>query len=261
MSKNSQNVQSIERALDLLEQICTERSGLGITELSAQTELSKSTVHRLCGTLYDRGYLDKTEDSRYKVGLKLIEVVSYYINSLELQTEARPYLRAISSKLNLTAHLGVLDGDEVVYVEKMDMFSGIKLYSQIGFRVPAYCSSLGKCLLSRFSAEALEAALSNCNFEAFTEATTTSIAALKSELVGVRQRGWAIDNGEYDRELRCISAPIYDYRGEIIAAISASGSTDTLTNERIDAVAAYVKSIAEKLSQEMGFPVSTETIL
>ena len=126
------NVQSIDRALDVIEVLSGESDGLGVTEIANRIGLHKSTAHRIITTMVNRGYLNKTESGTYKIGLKLIEAVSCYINSLELQTEARPYIAKITGELGLTCHLGVLDGNEVVYIEKMDVFSNVRMYSQIG---------------------------------------------------------------------------------------------------------------------------------
>ena len=132
------NVQSIDRALDIIEVLSDENEGLGVTEIAARIGLHKSTAHRIITTMANRGYISKTEKGTYKIGLKLIECVSCYINSLELQTEARPYVARIVSELGLTSHLGVLDGTEVVYIEKMDVYSNIRLYSQIGLHVHVF---------------------------------------------------------------------------------------------------------------------------
>jgi len=252
-SQGSQGVQSIERVLDIIEALSTEQEGLGVSELSRRIGLHKSTTHRLLATLVRRGYVARSDSGCYRVGLKLIETVSYYINSLELQTEARPYIAQITTELGLTAHLGVLEGDQVVYIERMDVFSGIKLYSQIGLRMHAYCSSLGKCLLSGFSRPQLEKVMADCSFNKFTPHTLSSLDELYTALKEVRVRGWAMDNLEYSLNNRCIGAPIYDYRGEIIAAISASGPPTTLTEDRITEVAAYVRDKALAISRSIGY--------
>ena len=96
---------------------------MGLTEIANQVGLHKSTAYRIIETLFQRGYLAKTDEGSYKIGLKLIDAVSCYINSLELQTEARPYVAKLAARFGLTAHLGVLDGEYVVYIEKMDVFA------------------------------------------------------------------------------------------------------------------------------------------
>ena len=250
---SDKGVQSLERALDIIEALSTERDGLGVTELSKRINLHKSTTHRLLSTLASRGYVRRHDNGSYYLGLRLIETVSCYINSLELQTEARPYVAQITAELGLTAHLGVLEGDQVVYIERMDAVSGIKLYSQIGLRMHAYCSSLGKSLLSGFSSSELAKVMANCSFNRFTPNTISSLEELGQQLKQVRLRGWAIDDMEYDLNNRCIGAPVFDYRGEIIAAISASGPPSILTEGRIPIVADYVKAKAMLISNSLGY--------
>jgi len=175
------------------------------------------------------------------------------LNSLELQTEARPYLWDLTGKLNLTVHLGILDGTDVVYIEKLDVFNTVRIYSQIGFRVPAYCSSLGKCLLSKLSDKELNTLLAGYRFERYTENTLQDLAALKYHLREVRAQGWAIDNEEHQPGQRCIAAPIYDYRGEVIASISASGPVSLLPDERLPELVETVKKSAIQISQHLGY--------
>ncbi len=247
------SIQSVERALDIIEILSVEPQGLGVTEVAEKAGLHKSTAHRIIKTLADRGYLERTEAGGCKIGLKCIEAVSCYINSLELQTQARPHLATLTGELGLTAHLGVLDGDQVVYIEKMDVISSVRLYSQIGAHVHAYCSSLGKILLSAYSGTELRDRMSNCSFIKYTENTIAGMDELEAELGKVRKQGWAMDNEEFEIGHRCIAAPIYDYRGDIIAAISASGSSRQLTEERFDEVIEYVKETGMQISHEMGY--------
>lgn len=250
MAKDS-GVQSIERALDIIEVLADYQDGIGVTELAGKLGLNKSTVHRILATLASRGYVNKTDKGLYRLGINLIEVVSCYINNLELQTEARPYVAQTTAELGLTCHLGVLDGDQVVYIEKMDVFSNVRMYSQIGVRVRSY--SLGKCLLSNYSATQVRQIMKDCSFIKFTEKTVGSIDELLADLELVRRRGWAIDDEESERGHRCIGAPIYDYRGDIIAALSASGPVSLLTEDRIESVAEYVKKQALEISRSMGY--------
>ena len=251
---NRDSIQSINRALDLLESLATHKDGLGITALAKMAGLSKSTAHRIAGTLVERGYIEhEAASGAYRLGLKYIEIASYYINSLELQTEARPYLRELTSELGLTAHLGILDGHEVVYVEKLDLLPGLRLYSQIGFRVPAYCSSLGKCLLSGLSGDELAAVMANCDYQRYTRRTIANLGELKAQLRQVRAQVWAIDDEEYNVGHRCVGAPIFDYRGDVIAAVSASGPTASLDEQRLPQVIDRVRESARKISQRLGY--------
>ncbi len=247
------SVQSVDRVLDIIEVLSTEQDGLGVTTIAKKVGLHKSTAHRLLTTLANRGYVAKTGEGNYKIGLKLIEAVSCYINSLELQTEARPYLMQLTGELGLTSHLGILDRDMVVYIEKMDVVSSIRMYSQIGLRMHSYCSSLGKCLLSNYSKEELNGIMKDCSFIKFTNNTIGSMEELHKEINKVRKQGWAMDNEEDEIGHRCIGAPIYDYKGDIIAAISASGPKNLIKDDRIQEVANAVKKAALELSRSMGY--------
>lgn len=248
------SVQSINRAFGVLEQLSTAKDGLSLTDIAERTGLSKSTAHRIVGSLAAGGYVLREEGTgRYTLGLKLIEIVSYYINSLELQTEARPYLWQLTSELNLTAHLGILEGSDVRYIEKLDLLPGLRLYSQIGLRVPASCSSLGKCLLSGLSGGQLSDVLGPGPFPRYTDRTITDAAKLTEELHRVRARGYAVDDGEFEEDHRCIGAPIYDYRGDVIAAVSASGTWAAIPLRRVPEVAARVQGTADSISRRLGY--------
>jgi IclR family transcriptional regulator, KDG regulon repressor len=253
IEEKKSNVQVIDRTLDIIELLSTEQNGLGVTEISKRTNLHKTTVHRILSSLYTRNYVEKNKNGEYKIGLKLIEIAGCHINELELQTEARSYLLELSSKYNLTSHLGVLDGLDVVYIEKLETYSHMRLYKQIGYRTPAYCSSLGKCLLSSLSEMELEEIMANCTFERFTANTICDINSFKKHLRNIRIQKWAMDNQEQTIGQRCIAAPIYDYRGDVIAAVSGSGNLEQLPDEKINVIADYIVNIAIEISKRLGY--------
>ena len=248
----SESVRSVELALNILEHLSCSDTPLGPTKLAQLTGMDKSTVYRLLSTLSPLGYVHKQQEG-YILGPKLVAMVSRYISSLELQTEAKPYLSQLSTDLGLTTHLGMLDGCEVIYVEKMDTVPTAQLYNQIGERKPAYSSSLGKCLLSNLSGSQLNDAMANCQFKAFTSHTITSLREFREHLRQVRAQGWAIDNEETSLGHICVGAPIYDYKGEIIAAVSASGSTAVITKEYRPVVIETVQLTARAISLRMGY--------
>ncbi len=245
-------VQVIDRTLDILEYLSLTQASKGPTEIARAVGLNKSTVHRLLAALLGRGYIEKNDvDGTYHIGIKLVEIVSNRINNLELQTEARPVLNDLHDALGLIVHLGILDRHEVVYVEKMDIAPNLRRYAQIGQRVPAQCSSLGKCLLASLSGGQLEFFMADCAFAQYTQNSITSLRELKEHLRIVRSRNWAIDNEEYIPGHRCVGAPVCDYRGEIIAAVSASGPVALLTDERIPEVVEQVKRAASLISRKL----------
>ncbi len=248
-----ENVRVIERIFDILETLSDSNRPMNLTEISTSTEISKTTVHRLLLTMCARHYVEKNPDNTYSIGYKLIEIASIHINSLELLTEAKPFLSNIIRELDVTAHLGILDGQDVIYIERMNIYPNIHLYSQIGFRSPAYCSSIGKCLLSCLSKDDLDDALYAFSFEKHTKNTLTNINDLKKHLRGIRHQGWAMDDEEYKLGHRCVGAPIFDYKGDSIAAISVSGSIKQISNEKLDFIIAEVKNTANQISKRLGF--------
>jgi DNA-binding IclR family transcriptional regulator len=245
------SVHVVDRVFSLLEYLSLEPEPKGPTEIAAATRLHKSTVHRLLSALYSRGYVERTSEGKYHIGVKLIEIASNHIDNLELQTEARPLLNELRETLGLVVHLGILDHNEVVYVEKLDISRNLRLYTQIGMRVPAHCSSLGKCLLANLSGDDIDYLLPKQKLERYTPNTITSVQDLKTQLREVRLRGWAFDNGEYIAENRCVAAPLFDYRGEVIAAVSASGPTSLLTKERIPSVVEKLKETTAQISRRL----------
>lgn len=249
----SENIRSVDRALDLLELLALAPEPMNLSEICKKTNLSKSTVFRILGTLAERCYAEKRPDGTYSLGYKLIEIASSHINGLELLTESKPFLNEIARDLELTSHMGILDGKDVVYIEKLDMYPNTRLYTQVGYRSPAFCSSIGKCLMAGLSGEELDALLFGMDFHRYTKNTISGKTELKKELRKIRQQGWAMDDEEFKIGHRCIGAPVFDYRGASVAAISISGSASILTDDKIPEVVSRLKQAAAEISRRMGY--------
>jgi len=248
-----EGVQVIERALNLLETIADSRGPIELNALTSQTGLSKSTVRRILMTLMARGYVEKLPDGTYTMGSQYFATGARHINSLELQSEARSYLASLRNELGLIAYLGVLDGTDASYIGKEALALNEYLYAQVGYRTPAYCSSIGKCLLACLSKRELETVLYDMEFKALTPKTLTNERDLVADLHETRRRGWAIDDEEYSLDHRCIAAPVYNYRGDAIAAVGVSGTTENMPAERIGYIAAQVVGAADAISHRMGY--------
>lgn len=247
------NVQVLDRTFDILEELACSRGSIGLSELAQRMSMSKSTVFRILQTMVARGYAEKTLEGAYTIGPKMFDTLSYHINSLELQTEAKPYVAVLMRALGLTAHLGILDGAFVSYIEKEATEWSEEAYTRVGYRSPAYCSSMGKCLLACLSSGELEEALYGYDFKACTSNTITSKAAFVKYLHQVRKQGWAMDNEEYEWGHCCIAAPIFNYRGDAIASIGVSGTPESIPAERVEEVAQQVMLAARRISEHMGY--------
>ena len=243
----------IDKALSTIEALAESNEPLGPTQLAKMLDMNKSTVYRILQTLCRRGYASRDDDGRYTCGAKLVEVASNYINSLELETEAKPYLVMLYSELGMPVHLGVLDDMNTVYVEKLDLYSGGPDYARIGYKTPAYCSSIGKCLLAALSGEELDKVLYRYRFVAYTPNTITNPQAFKEHLRTVRAQGWAMDNEEYMLGSCCVGAPVYDYRGDAVACVSVSGNKEQFSEEKREILVRKVQQAAGQISRRMGY--------
>ncbi len=242
-----------DKVFSVLELLAKSGQQLGPTDIAKALDLNKSTVYRLLQTMAERGYAVKNKGGNYIIGPKLIEIASYNINRLELQTEAKPFLSMLYTELGLSVHLGVLDGTDIVYIEKMDLYPSGSSFAQVGFRSPAYCSSIGKCLLASLSGDALDEALYAYRFIRHTPNTITNLKDFKKVLRKVRAQGWAMDDEEYLPGFRCVGAPVYDYRGDAIACISVSGSKEQLSDARLPVIIQKVRESAMLVSKRMGY--------
>jgi DNA-binding IclR family transcriptional regulator len=250
-------VQSVERSMILLEKLAEEKNGIGITRLSEMVGLHKSTVHRLLGTLMSRGYVEKKIDSdKYKLGKKILFLASSILDSMDLRKIARPYLRKLANTTNEVVHLSILDGDEAVYVDKLEsdyMNSSVRMNSQIGKRVPLYCTAVGKVLVAHLDDASIRAIVKEESMIKLTEKTITNMDDFIEEINRVREKGYALDDVENEEGIRCIAVPIYDKDKKITASASVSGLTIILNGEKLELVKEELIKTCKLISYQLGY--------
>jgi IclR family acetate operon transcriptional repressor len=219
-------VQSLERALDLLEALASTDE-LGVSELAARTRLVPSTAHRLLATLVSRGYAAQSAaNGRYLLGYKLLELTSGLQDRLErLRSAARPHLEAIMEQTGETTNLVVLEGPNAVYIESVTGTRSVRLFTEIGQAIPAHTSGSGKALLAWRAAADVQALFGDGPLAASTPRTLTSIEALTEDVAEIRRRGYATDDEEHELGVACVATPVLDATGLPLAAISVSGPT------------------------------------
>ena len=253
---SEKGVQVIDRTFDIIELLAVEPQGLGVSDVARRLSLNKSTAHRILNAITDRGYLEKTVDGVYSLGMQFVELTSRKLGSIELTTEAKPFLNELTAKLGQSSHLAILDGNDAVYIDKVEVTKNFRLYSQIGKRIPVYCSGLGKSLLLDTDNQTILSLLRCCSMEQLTETTLLSPEAVLDEIKVGRMRGWTVDNEEHDEGIRCIAAPIYDYRWKIIAAISSAGPSSFFTIEKDEEYSKIVCQTARNISARMGYRIA-----
>jgi len=247
------SVQSIDRAFDILELLSKETRGVAITEIGRRLNLHKSTVHRLLSSLRDRGYAEKDAVSgNYKLGLRFVDLASLYLNSLELKTEASPFLHELTQMTGQTTFLAIKDGAEAVYIDKAETFDSLRRYTIIGKRVPLHASSLGKAMLSGCSDEEIERIYPDRDLLMLTKKTLPTIDDLMAEIRRIRDRGWSTDDEENERGTYCVGAPVFDYRDRVIAAVSTAWGFKANPDLTWKHVAKHVVRCAAGISVKMG---------
>ncbi len=249
------NVQSIERALTILNKLSEYPNGLQVTRLAEQVQLTKSTVHRLLATLVNMNYVVKDEETdKYKLGLQVLFLSRNLLNNNDVISVAKPYLEKLSLEVNETVHLCVENLGEIVYVDKIDSNQTVRMFSRIGSRAPMYCTAVGKVLLSGMDQERCDSILSKTEFIAKTPTTITSKEELLSEIQKIKEKGYALDNAENEASLRCIAAPIYDHNGKMIASFSISGPNNRVTMEMVNEILINkMKHYSLAISRNLGY--------
>lgn len=247
-------VQSVDRAFTLLELLCSSREGLPIHELSEKTGLHKSTVHRLLAAMVVRGYVRKDEDSgRYRMTTRICELSAQVVESLDILQIARGPMEALSRSTGETVHLVVREGDEIVYVHKVESdVSSMRMFSRIGMRRPMYCTGVGKAILAELPLEEVERIWNASDIQAYTEHTIVSFDRLKDVLEAIRRRGCAYDNQENELGVRCIAATIHDYTGGICGALSISAPLLRMSDSKVAQLQPQLMAACRKISLAMG---------
>jgi len=255
VNRNRPKIQSVDRALTLLEILAGHVDGIGLSDIAREAGLNKTTVYRLLATMQGRGYVRQLpEGGRYTLGWKVVELSGALLEGTELVTVAKDPLKRLSQLTQEAVHLGVLDEDraEVIYVSKIDSPQPIRIASRVGGRMPAFCTALGKSILSHMAPERAERILRKKPLLARTSKTKTDLELVIRELDTVRSRGYALDNGENEEGIVCIGAPIFDNSGNVSAAVSISGPSFRLQGEIISQMAPHVVRCAEEISMNLG---------
>lgn len=244
-------VSAAVRTLAILEHL-GQKNASGLEELSREVGLAKPTLYRFLLTLQELGYVRRESDDRWAVTLRMFNMGSRALDHMDLLSAAKPVADELAASLGETVHMGVLDDDSAVYVLKIESRYTIRMYSRVGRRMPLYCTAIGKVLLA-FSPPAETAALlDSVRLVAFTPNTLAVRSKLDAELVRIRREGFGRDDEEHEEGIRCIAAPVFDYTGAVVAAISASWPRFRFEPASEPEWAAQVKAAAARISAILG---------
>jgi IclR family acetate operon transcriptional repressor len=256
-NQKSTSVQSVDRALRLLNVLGNHKSGMTLTELhkASSLDISISTVHRLMSTLMDWEYVDQNPTTKiYTLGSQLLNLGSIALRQINLDHIPLNLLQELGKKMNELVNLTKLMGNRAVYINQIQAEDrAIKLFTQIGASVPLYCTGVGKAMLA-FLPENRRTQAMDCEpLQAHTINTITNRLKLIEELNRVRELGYATDNEEMEIGVRCIAAPIFRAGGDVIGAVSVSGPAGRLPQSRDKEISESVVETAWKISGHLGF--------
>jgi DNA-binding IclR family transcriptional regulator len=227
------NVRAVERAMQILSAFDSEHGDRRVSEIARVTGLHKATTHRIMMTLLNGGFLERAPDGeRFRLGIRVVELGLGALRGLDLRRASFPYMQQLAARFDETCDLGILDRGMVLYVEVVHSQHSLTIAARVGRRLPAYCTASGRVFLAFLPPEVVEPILSE-PLRPCTGKTITSLSRLREELEATRQRGYALDDEEFEEGIRAVSAPIRDIEGNVVAALSMPGPVRRMPPQRI----------------------------
>jgi IclR family pca regulon transcriptional regulator len=250
--------QSLERGLAILSSFTPERPIRGIADVADELGMRRSTTHRYMSTLVALGYLEQGAARKYRLGLRVTDLGMSALNSTALREHARPYLEELCRQSSYTVSLGVLDGPEIVYVDRVRSSrrtqGGVDLDLSPGARLPAYCTAMGKLLMAFLPDEEQRTLLAEVKPTRMGPNTITSKTQLRAELENIREEGFAVNDQELAPELYAIAAPVRSESHEVVAAVSMTAHASMISlEELVEHLGPHLVAAADRVSARLGY--------
>lgn len=243
MTQRAGNVQSLDRAFELLELMAAAGGEVALSELATTSGLPLPTIHRIVRTLLASGYVLQLPSRRYALGPRLIGLGRSA--GLTVEKWASPHLLALADSSGESANLAMMDAEKVVYVaQSPSARHTMRMFTEVGARVYAHCTGVGKALLARLPDDEVRRLMRTAGMPARTERTITDIDALLEELASVRDRGYAVDDGEQELGVRCVAVAV---SGTSLSAVSVSGPAGRVTRQAVSGLVPLLRTAADGL--------------
>ena len=252
-------VQSVDRALRIIEFLAENPTGAGITEISKSLGLSKGTVHRLISTLKERDFAYQSSNTQlYRLSYKILYLYNCISNNIDMFKVSRPIIRKFADKVDATVHLATLDEkrSNIVYIDRIEPMNSQKPFvmsSRVGKKAPCYCTAAGKMLLSQYSDDEIRDILNGEEYKTYTDKTIKNIDEFLEEIHKVRKQGYALDENEYDHGIICISIPIYNSNDKIDFAMSVTGLILYTKAEELINLKDQLDEVSRKVSNAINY--------
>lgn len=249
----SGTAKALVKGLAILDLLAADTAGMRLTAIVRRSGVPKGTALRLLDALVAANAVTVDGAGVYRLGARCAMWGSAFLESVDIRRIAHDTLAELADMSGETCHLGLLEGRQVLYIDKIDGTQAIRMVSRIGGTNPLHCTGLGKAILP-FLPEKEIAAVAAGPLEARTENTITDPDALWREVAAVRRRGYAVDDVENEEGVRCVGAPIFDHQDRVVASISVAGPAYRMTRERIREFGPLVRKAADGISHQLGWP-------
>ncbi len=245
---------SLGRALAVLDVFQSPGDKLTATEVARKLGVRYvGTLYPILTTLECGGYLVRDQHKRYALGLKFLERANLVLQRLDLRDVAQETLRQVAEQHTVNTHLAVLYGNSVMYLHREEGYPSVIIKEVVGQRVPVYCTALGKVLLASLDDAEMEQCMSEVELQPLTPYTITDAARLREELRRVRAQGYAVDNEEFHEGSLCVAAPVHDYQGKVIAAVSLSVPKPLAAGGGLAQFTETIRAAAANISARLGY--------
>ncbi|HET7579200.1 MAG TPA: IclR family transcriptional regulator [Bacillales bacterium] len=252
-NKDQQVLSSVKNALRVLRSFSMDEPEKTISDLAVSLGLGKSTVSRLMSTLASEEFVIKDPDThRFRLGLSVLTLGGIITSNLEINKEAAPVVNHLVNDLDETAHLAILDGTDTIYIHKEECNHSIRILTYLGKRNPAYCTSSGKVLLAHSDEDVVEKVVEN-GLEKYAKNTITDPNKLCSALKKIKERGYASSTDEILEGVTSIAAPIRNYTGKVVAAITVVGPSQRIRQHKIPIYAKKIMDASKEASERLGY--------
>ncbi len=246
-------IQSLQRAIQLIDTLEEVGQPLSLRELSEKTSLPRSTTHRILSTLLDAGWVDQYSDGKYGLGLRIFELGTGVAKIMDIREIAKPYMQKISAEINESVSLSVLSRGEVLILSFVEAQSAFHVVSRVGARLPVHCTVQGKIMLAYMTKAEAKLILKGHGMEAYTLNTITSYDVLETDLEQIRKRGYAIEDSEFHVGLHSVAAPIYDEKGNVRYAFSVVSMFHKVFSPEFEKAKNLALAAAREISRKLGY--------
>lgn len=243
---------TLGKALDIVTAIAHAERPQRFTDLLKTIDQPRGTLHRNISNLLEEGLIAMNPETHiYSLGPRLLQLATNAWNDNDLRGIAELHIRSLNQKAGETVHLAILQGDQVVYLDKFEAQQNLRMHSQIGRSAPVYCTGVGKAILAGLRDQEFEDLAATLTFKKFTETTITSVDALRQDRAQTIARGYAIDAEEHEPGIRCAAAPIVDRSGTMLGGVSVTAPAYRVSDEVFDKWTVWVRETASDIGSDV----------